>query len=513
MNTWGRLTMATTAASRAAYETFRRVYSDPAAQACAAASDDRLADYRLLWTYYNNSAFSDIARWQSYRVANGLYRGTRPIYNPTRRLVNFYAGVVYQGQWAAEPEEMTTKNAAIPWGKRTPPALLSAIAQIIQWGNWQAKSGLMLRYAAALGDCLVVVVDDLQRRKVYPDVVWPGIVHDVQLDPTGNVTAYTLRYDAAVLDREEQPTGRTYEYRREVTKTAITEWADDAVTSRTANPYGFVPACWVQHGASGGEHGEPALRSMGKVDELNSWAAHALDQGHRIFEAPILLAGENMGGNLADGSKAQPVGIPSRYPAPPVERETLKIITAAAGADLQTLTFDTGAAIEHIDHLLAEIERDHPELGMFAKLREMSSVTGPGADRMFGDVAALVNAARAQYDQQTIKLMQMCVAIAGWRAASGVWGLRSLLSRQQRAFGGFDLDSYARGDLDLSIQGRGLIPLSEDEELRLDQLRDSVEADKAARLTGDGTPAPVIDRLRQAATGAAQGTGARAVTA
>ena len=166
-----------------------------------------------------------------------------------------------------------------------------------------------------------------------------------------------------------------------------------------------------------------------------------------------------------------------------------------------------GEALQHIDHLLAEIERDHPELGMFARLREMSQVTGPGADRMFGDVAALVDAARAQYDQQTVKLFQMCVAIAGWRAASGAWGLPSQLSTQQRAFAGYDLDSYARGDLDTSIQSRPLVLPSEDEVLRLEQLRNSIDADKALRATSDGRPAGVIDRLRQAAAG---GTGARA---
>jgi hypothetical protein len=214
-----------------------------------------------------------------------------------------------------------------------------------------------------------------------------------------------------------------------------------------------------------------------------------------------------MGGNLEAQSKAP--SYPGRVvPASP-ERETLKIITAQAGADIQTLQFDTGATIEHIDHLLAEIERDHPELGMYAKLREMSTVTGPGADRMFGDVAALVNAARAQYDQQTIKLLQMCIAVAGWRAASGAWGLPSQLSSQQRAFAGFDLDSYARGDLDMAIQSRPLVMPSPEDELRLEQLRNSIDADRQMRATADGTPAGVAGRLRQAAV---RGTGARAVS-
>lgn len=502
-------------ATTAAWHTFRRVYADPGAATAKQAQDDRLAAYRLLWSYYSNSAFSDIARWQTYRTGNGLYRATRPIYNPARRLVDFYSGVVYQGEWTTEPAAMVQKTSAIPWGERTLVDLLTCIAQVYQWGNWQAKKNLMLRYAAAVGDCLVAVVDDLDRRKVYPDVIWPGIVADIDLDATGNVTAYALEYDAERLDAAGEPTGQTYLFRREVTKTTITEYEDQTVTRRAANPYGFVPACWVQHGASGGEHGEPALRNLGKADELNSLAAHALDQAHRIFEAPILLSGESLGGNLAAAVKPAGVAIPREpeaYQAQP-ERETLKIITAQSGANIRALTLDTGEAIAHIDHLLAEIERDHPELGMYAKLREMSSVTGPGADRMFGDVYALVDAARSQYDQQTVKLFQMAAAIGGWRANSGAWGLASMLTRQQQAFLPFSLESYSRGDLDLSIQSRPLVMPSPEDELRLEQMRGAVENDRALRAGTDGRPAGVADRLRQAAQGAAVGAGARAVSA
>lgn len=507
MNTWGRVTMA----SRAAWATFQRVYNDPGAAARPAATDERLAHYRLLWAYYTNAAFDNAADWLAYRRANNLYRGTRPVYNPTRRLVDFYVGTIYQGEWSDEPARMVEKTAAIPWSERTPPALLAAIAQVCQWGNWQAKHALMVRYAAALGDCLVTVVDDADRGKVYADVIWPGVVADVQLDNTGNVIAYALEYDAAVLDAAGRPTERTYKFRREVDKVTIVEYADDAVTSRTPNPYGFVPACWVQHGASGLAHGEPAMRSINKVDELNALAAHVIDQTHRQLEAPILLAGDGMGGNLDSQTKTPSIAPPRTGPTPTPERETLKIITAQAGASIETVQLPPGEALEHIDHLLAEIERDHPELGMFARLREMTTVTGPGADRMFGDVAALVNAARAQYDQQTVKLMQMCIAIGGWRVASGAWGLPSQLSRQQSAFAGFDLDSYARGDLDLSIQGRPLVLPSAEDELRLEQMRNSIEADRAMRATSDGTPAGVASRLRMAVQG--QGQDARAVGA
>jgi hypothetical protein len=48
----------------------------------------------------------------------------------------------------------------------------------------------------------------------------------------------------------------------------------------------------------------------------------------------------------------------------------------------------------------------------------------------------------------------MIVAIGGMRANSGAWGL---LNRQQQKFSPYNLDSYARGDLELSIMPRQLL--------------------------------------------------------
>ncbi len=84
----------------------------------------------------------------------------------------------------------------------------------------------------------------------------------------------------------------------------------------------------------------------------------------------------------------------------------------------------------------------------------MSQVTGPAASRLVGDVASRFAEAAASYDQANIKLFQMAVAIAGFRANSGAWGT---LNRQQQKFTPFDLESYERGDLDMSIMPRPLL--------------------------------------------------------
>lgn len=487
-------------ATTAALTTFRRVYADPGATGNSRADDERRAAYSLLWAYHNNSVFENVIAWQAYRSTYQLYRGTRAIYNPARRLVDFYVGTVYQGQWTQRPDRMTEPGTAIPFDEETPPAYLAAIAQLWQWSNWQSQKALAIRYAAAVGDALAVVVDDPERGKVYLDTIWPGHVTAVDVDARGNVAAYALEYD--VLDPD---TAKPYTYRREVDGVRIVEYRDDRMISETANPYGFVPAAWIQHTPTASTHGEPAMRNVSKVDEVCSFAAHALDQAHRILSAPILVAGDQVkiGPPSATVSTAGPTTTNTQRGE---AQQKIDVITGGDGAHLETLQMDTGDAIAHIEHMIAEIERDHPEITLYSQLRGMSQVTGPGAARLFGDVEAYVDAARAQYDQATIKLCQMATAIGGWRLATNAWGPTP--SRQQATFAGFDLESYYAGDLDLSIQSRPLIPLTEEERISIERQRIGLDADRTYTMANaaagqSGTPAGIASRIQAAAEGAA----------
>ncbi len=480
-------------ATSAALQTFRRVYNNPHAILPTDPDDARRQSYALSWAYYQNSAFDSLAAWASYRSQNRLYRHIRPIYNPARRLTDFYAGTVYQGEWSIKPQKMTEPGAAIPFDEATPQPLLTAIAQLWQWSNWQSKKNVMITHGAALGDSMTIIVDDTQRGKVYLDTVWPGHIVDVDLDPTGNVTFYAIEY--GVFDEADE---RTYTYRREVSKEEIATFRDgkaygyDGQPATIPNPYGFVPAAWTQHTPSGSDHGAPALRNAEKMDELNSTASAALDQAQRIMNAPILIAGEAISGMSA--SKAGPTA--DRTPDT-VDREAIKLMTAAPGATIETIRMEAGETLEHIDRMIAEIEADHPELTMYSKMREMSQITGPAADRIFGDVAALVSGARAQYDQSSIKLFQMAIAIAGWRLSTGAWRNPT---RQHLAFAGYDLSSYERGDLDMAIQSRPLFQPTEAEKLAMERQQLGLDADRAYTqqpgASDERQPASVARRLR-----------------
>jgi hypothetical protein len=447
-------------ATRAGISAFRREFADPSEQGTAQSGVARRNDLQRLWAYYANSVYEDPWLWQYYRAKYGMYRAIRSIYNPSRRLCEFYAGQVYPGVLSEDGSQLPDGvPLAVPLTKDTPDELKVAIAQFWQWSNWQANKSVMVRYGAISGSVLVEVIDDLERRKVTANVVWPGLVCDIDLDSSGNVTAYTLEY------RAEDEDGQAYMYRKQVDREVFRYFKDDRPFdydgdgAEQPNPYGFVPAVWARHVHTGGTWGAPAMDgSLGKIDELNSIASHVHDQIHKKINAPAYLPGV---------TSLKPLTSQQNRPAATNEyasqanvvsdREDLLLIGGPAGSDVKSMagTLELDDAGPYIDKLLAEIEADHPELLMFRQLREMSQVTAPGAAQIMGDTYARVIEAQASYDQQSIKLFQQAVAIAGWRLETGAW---ADVDRQRLKFGGFDLGSYTRGDLDFGIAPRPLVP-------------------------------------------------------
>jgi hypothetical protein len=453
-------------ATRAGLSAFRRSFENPDSVGQDNGGYARLDHYRRLWAYYTNDVYEDLNTWGAYKQVHGLYRATRAIYNPTRRLVDFYAGAVYPGVLSEDGDRLPEGvPLAIPLAQDTDPDLKDAIAQFWQWSNWQASKSVLVRYGAALGNVLVEVSDDLDRRKITADVVWPGLVADLHLDACGNIVSYALEY--AITDGADRHT-----YRKEVDKAVYRTFRDgqpfaydEALGAAWPNPYGFVPAVWVRHIHVGSDYGAPAIEgSLGKVDELNSLASHTHDQVHKKIAAPALLAGVTNLRPLTNQEKRQATA-GTEYGAEGrvlVDREDLMLIGAPEGARVESLagTLELADAGPYLERLLGEVEQDHPELTLYRELRGMSQVTGPGASRMLGDAAARVYEAAANYDQASISLFRMAVAIGGYRANAGAWGP---LDRQQQKFAPFDLSSYANGDLDFSIVSRPLVQPTQQE--------------------------------------------------
>lgn len=492
----------------------------------ATPADEIRSRLNLYWHFYQNTNFESLAAWANYRANYVLYRNIRSIYNPTRRLVNFYVAQVYPGVLSEDATKLPDGVAiAIPFSEDTDDALKLAVAQFWQWSNWQSGNKLMVRYGGATGSCLVEVVDNVERGKITTAVRWPGLLADralddgpsLVLDDVGNVKFYALEYQAT------DDAGEVYTYRKEVSQESFIEYRDEKVTSEEPNPYGFVPAVWCKHidegwGVDGeGVYGAPAISgSIGKIDELNGIASHGHDQIDMLIDSPGVISSDGGIGKIGEQSSTLKVNRSAAQDefastGATSAMRTLRrlLLKAPKGASWVPLTgnLNPEQIIPAMDHLLLEIEHDFPELGMYQELRKMSEVTGPGAARMMGDVYSRVLEVSSNYDTQSIKLFQMAAAIGGFRYRENREGWR-LRTEAQAKFSPFDLDSYARGDLNMAIMPRPLIPMTEDDTISLTgkRLDNAAKAqkifndDKVLELAGISDEAERAEILRKRET-------------
>jgi hypothetical protein len=454
-------------AMTAAYQAYR-AYIDPSRDV-AGAFTARATQYDTLWAYYTNSVFERVGsadNWALYRNDHRLYPYTRSLYNPVRRLVNFYTGTIYPGVLATDGKRLPEGvPLAIPItideGNPQAARLLPAIGEVWRASNWQSGMRVQGRYAAALGSCLTEIVEEPEREKVCLANQWPGRVYDLDLNPQGDVQAYDIRWRA---QRKVDGSGKTdtYEYRKVVDGELIEEFEDDVLKEQRVHGYGFCPAIWTKFRDEGSDHGAPAIAgSINKIDELNSLMSRIHWQIARVIESPQVIATSGVLSNAIDAT--------TRAGLPEAERD-ITLIKGPADTSTHPLAgnLDLDQALPYAQELIKEIEKDHPELGMYNELRAMSQVTGPGASRLLGDVYALVNEVASNSDQQAVKGHQMSVAIWGERIRSGQW---RRYPRHREVFAPFGLDSYDKGELDHEIAPRPLVPITQAEQWTGQQTR------------------------------------------
>lgn len=462
---------------------FRRTWDDPSTLKNFANFEARTSQYDYLWHWYSGTLFDQMAAWASYKGKYGLYRQIRAIHNPVERLVDFYAGSLYPGVLTEDAQRLPDGTPlAIPLAEDIDPALRSAIGQLWQWNNFQEQLAIIGTYGAALGDVAIEIVDDVASGRIEWSVRWPGVVTDLELDNRGNVQMVEMEWDY------EGDNDQSYTYKKIIDRETIRTYRNgglyeyDGQPAIQPNPYGFVPFIWIRHKNIGGDHGRPALRSsvIPKLDEVNGLASHLIDREHQLLSAPVMFGGTGVRRLGADQTKA---GSTHEQTSTTAGREQLDIITAEDGGTVNTIELPEGEVLDHIRELLAGVEKDHPELTLYEQLRGMSQVTGPAAERLVGDALIPLQRARAGYDNQLVKLFQMSITIGGWRYGrrDGRWAERT---RQRDVFAGFDLGSYERGDLDLSIMPRPLLPETPTERITRERLQLSLEGDRLGTTAG-----------------------------
>lgn len=485
---------------RAAVIAARRAFLDPTTiNTDSPYSSSRSSIYLERWAYANSSAYDELDAWLARYNASGLYTKTRGIYNPTGRLCEFWQSVLYPG--IIPQGEMSIPSGtreALPMAPSTSPELHCAILQVAQWTNFQTQKDQIAYLGAAVGDLGLEVVDDVARGKVAFKLWWPGFVKTIELDDYENVQFVCLEYQTGEGDE-------TYLYRQEMSKESIATFKDDQPFAyeedglvEWANPYGFVPFNWVRHYPLLGKYSEPAMRSTTKLDRLNSLVTRTVDYIATRQKAPMGIAADwdsrgfgdlNVNAQRASGSAdengSSDTGIDSMI------TDDVFLLSLPEGSSPVPLfgNLEPEQVIPFIDRMLTEMEADNPELNAWAKLREMTGVSGVAIERALGDTVPRVYRTQAAYDQQIVKAFQMATAIGGMRLSlGGTWADTAA----RRKFTGFGLDSYERGDLDFMILPRPLSPPTENERFEAQTLKyASISAAVAAGL-------PLKDALLEA---------------
>lgn len=435
--------------------------------------DARRVRYAILWGFYENTAYAQSHNWsQAYRAKYGLYRYVRGIYNPANRIVGFCRDHVWGGALDREAQA----EGALPILTDNE-ALRPAIAQLWRWANWNTRKDLVTLYGAALGDSAIRVVDDVTHGKVYMDVVNPGTLEDVTLDDYGNVKGYTI----TETRKDPRGSGRDVSYQEVASRDGDSvvyqtfldgaPYAWNGEAAEWAVAYGFVPLVVVKHIDVGLKWGWSELHAgRGKFSEVDDVASKLNDQIRKLVDAPWFFTGMK-----GPETTPKPTSAHNATTDPLIGRQEMPAFYSSndnAKATALVAPLDIAATSATIREMLAELERDYPELRL-SVAQAAGEVSGRALRTARQPVETKIAQRRGVYDNALVRAQQMAVAIAGWR------GLPD--------FRGFGLDSYEAGALDHQI---GTRPVFEEDPI------DGAEIDRAfwesAKLAIDaGVPLPV----------------------
>ena len=468
---WSRL-MTAVAAFREAYVTSSNPQGTTGVDEFAS-YPGRSVRYAMLWALFENTIYRDIHLWaQRYRTEYGLYKWTRPIYNPAQRLVDFYVAHLMGGSLDPAAGDGSQTSSALPIITSSE-TLRLAISTLWRHSNWATQKEIWSLQGTALGDSFLQVIDDTKRKKVYIQVVHPSWVQDLEKDHFGNVKGYTLSYhrqdplDPAVqvAYREEATRDGDNVLYRTYRNDTLYPWNE--VEAEWTEPYGFIPLVATQHRSVGASWGWAELfPSLPKVREVDDLASKLSDYIRKTVDAPWLLAGVPSPGKKSGDVSVQ--GREATTSAPQPGREEVPIIYGPLGATAVPLVadLDIPGTYTYIQGLLEELERDYPELRVDVLVTGGGDASGRAIRMARQRASVKVLQRRTAYDESLVKAHQMAIGIGGWRGYEG--------------FTGFDLESYDKGRLDHVIGQRPVFAVDE-----LDRLEEELALWTAAKASVD----------------------------
>lgn len=431
---------------------------------------DNAAWYNLRRAYYHGETYerhdAGVAAIKSWE---GLPRYIRPIALIPRRAVEWWPGHVFPGAWTSDglPASNGRPNR-IAYDADVAPEVREATQQAFTWANGPRFLLPFVRAGAMLGNAFAEVVNDPIRKKVYPLQLDPDYVVELERNATGDVTMYRL----AIPMRTDA--GQSYLWGKRVDRETITTYYDDEPRGYddqpavTENPYGFVPAVWCAHVETGGQYGWRGASAIDGtlplLDELNGLLSAVDDYIMRFVHQAVIIETPNPDAATkktqanAGATRTATDDFADRHAG----RQDIKTLFVPIGTSVHHLLTNLGLADAdpHIARIEAQIEKAFPEIVLSDKLLEMSQVTRPGALPLVQDVQHKFDESAGNYYDAVAQLGEMCCTVGGHHVRAGDWGLPSQLTDQQRTFLPFDLDSWGKGDVSVSIQPGELLPRS-----------------------------------------------------
>jgi len=471
-----------------------------ARDATSASQRSRQDLYRDLDGYYYNSLWSEQTRYLLRSLTSWAAGGeVQGLYNPVKTIVDFYRLYTLQGRLGADGDARAEARIVT-----ANPAIVPALLDIIGWSGLDTVTrSLIPRLAANLGDCLLVAVDDARpddpaAAKVWIEVRHPAELVDWDFDSRGNLTLARLRETR--YERDEAGRKRAYLYERQFTKTEYATFRDGRPASfrpdgltRWPNPHGFVPVRLVKHQDDGDDFGLNAWHdAIPAINEINLRATHIGDIIGQHFAAvwAFFGAGPPAISNAQGAEEEQ-------------ELDRGKALYLPGQADAKPLVagLDFANAYTHIDRLLAWLRERFPELTLPELRRRTGELSGVAVRGMLLDLINRAEAAQANYTAELVRALQMALTMGRNIGGAGrdLW--------QERGYG--DLGRYEDGAFAFDIVWRPIIPLSEEEQLRLAAERAALEDELAQRqalrraAAGSGDVEAALAGERQRAAGGA----------
>jgi hypothetical protein len=423
-----------------ALKAFRENYvaSDPLIPEYFEDFDARRIRYDIAWASYENTAYRDIHKWAvAYRTRYGLYKYIRNLYNPSFRLTEFWKMMLWGGSLSPEAAE----EGAIPI-ENASAKLRDAIAKLWADSQWSTNKDIVTMWGTTLGDVGIKILDDPDRGRVELEVIHPSTIKSLTLDNRGIVKGYSLE-EPRLLD------GQYVMFREEAER----EPGSDAITFSTylndvlypwngknatwTAEYGFVPFVAIQHNRVGFTFGWSELHPQrSRIHELDD-AASLLHDYIRTSIRPVWMFNFRKPKNPIDMRSESATATTDR---PDPGREEVPAIyvgdVRAKGQPLVTDMVDVEKVGNQIKNLIAELEREMPELQM-----DIWTVggytTGKALRTARQRVEHKVLERRPNYDESLMRAHHMAIAIGGERGYEG--------------YEGFNLQSFKAGELDHQI--------------------------------------------------------------